>query len=180
MLSWDRNKIVSGDWSFEIVKDFSVFNDFDCNDPDLNDFIRNEAKLYRDELIVETYEFHSMSPDQLVAFVSLANDSLSLKTNRQKRIIPNRLRHSQYPAVKIARLGVKGRYQRGGVGTKLINIVKELFTTNNRTGCRFVTVDAYNQDPVIRFYLSNDFKFSQIDDKDEKTRMMYLDLKRFE
>ncbi|MBF0552244.1 MAG: GNAT family N-acetyltransferase [Deltaproteobacteria bacterium] len=180
MLSWNRNKIETDGWSFGKVKDFSIFSNFDCADPDLNDFIRNDAELHRNELIVETYEFRSISDAQLVAFVSLANDCLALETNRQKRVICNRVRYySQYPAVKIARLGVAAYCQNVGIGSELINIIKELFTTNNRTGCRFITVDAYNNSPTIKFYQKNDFEFLRDDDGDEKTRIMYYDLKRF-
>ena len=69
--------------------------------------------------------------------------------------------------------------QRQKIGTLLIDIVKQMFTTNNRTGCRFITVDAYNNDITLKFYKSNDFQFLDPDDKTQKTRTMYYDLKRF-
>lgn len=45
------------------------------------------------------------------------------------------------------------------IGTNLINIVKKIFVTENRTGGRFITVDAYNTQHVLDFYIRNDFDF---------------------
>ena len=183
MLSWDRNKIETKDWEFAQVFDFSEFKNFDCGDNDLNDFIHNDAKLHKQELIAETYSFRYKEQglkSAPVSFITLANDSIKLKTNRQKRKIPNKLRrYTLLPAVKIARLGVHKDMQRQKIGTLLIDIVKQMFTTNNRTGCRFITVDAYNNDITLKFYKSNDFQFLDPDDKTQKTRTMYYDLKRF-
>ncbi len=59
---------------------------------------------------------------------------------------------------------------------------------NNKTGCRFIVVDAYNNDDVIRFYGKNGFRFLYATEDLEReayhipadehleSRMMYLDL----
>jgi len=52
------------------------------------------------------------------------------------------------------------------------------FHYNNRTGCRFLTVDAYNRDNILKFYTKNDFQFFYDKDKNRKTRAMFFDLKR--
>lgn len=46
-----------------------------------------------------------------------------------------------------------------------------------RTGCRFVTVDAYRS--AIPFYRKNDFEFFTSADFADRTRLMYFDLKIF-
>lgn len=46
----------------------------------------------------------------------------------------------------------------------------------NKTGCRFITIDAYNKNNVLSFYQRNDFKFLTEKDKNETTRTMYYDL----
>lgn len=182
MLSWDRNKIETDDWEFYKAGNPSEFEQFDCGDEDLNDFVHNDADLHRKELIAETYAFRFKIKELTtapVSFVSLSNDSIHLKTSRQKKKIPHKLRYSQLPAVKIARLGVHKDLQGKRIGTLLLDLIKEIFTTNNRTGCRFLTVDAYNQERTISFYQRNDFDFLDPDDSSEKTRIMYYDLKRF-
>lgn len=60
-------------------------------------------------------------------------------------ISAEKLRYDYFPAVKIGRLGVKKEYQSSGFGTSILNMTKEMFITNNRTGCRFITVEAYSE-----------------------------------
>ena len=57
---------------------------------------------------------------------------------------------------------------------------KEFFRTNNRTGCRFITVDAYNDEATLNFYKKNGFDFLWNADKNDNTRIMFFDLMRFE
>ncbi len=54
-----------------------------------------------------------------------------------------------------------------------------MFLKDNRTGCRFITIDAYNNERTLRFYEKNDFTFFSDKDKNKKTRSMYFDLKRY-
>ena len=114
-----------------------------------------------------------------VALISLCNDSIK----KQDVISFLRFRDTKkeypfYPAVKIARLGVRNDLKRKSIGTHMINMVKLMFGTNNRTGCRLITVDAYNKSDVINFYKKNDFQFITERDKNKKQRTMFFDLKR--
>ncbi|SLM30375.1 hypothetical protein MTBBW1_2200029 [Desulfamplus magnetovallimortis] len=54
----------------------------------------------------------------------------------------------------------------------------QLFLLDNRTGCRLITVDAYNDSKVLKFYQKNDFSLFSEKDKNKKTRAMFFDLKR--
>jgi hypothetical protein len=76
-----------------------------------------------------------------------------------------------------------------GIGTGLMKNIKLLVTdSNNVGGCRFVTVDAYNNEGTRRYYEHNGFKhlFSTEQqekeylgmslEKELKTRLMYFDL----
>ncbi len=156
---------------------------FDCGDADLNDFILKESMLYRQALLAVSYVMESkQSSSGTSAYFSLANDKVSLndfesKTefNRfRKHRFVNEKRLKSYPAVKICRLGVdlsmKGQY----VGTFLLNFIKSYFVINNKTGCRFLTVDAYAD--AIPFYLKNGFIPLNDEDADSDTRLLYFDL----
>jgi len=182
MLSEERNRIVNDDKEFAKVTDFSVFGEFDCADDDLNDFIWNDAAEHKAELIAETYLFKFVDIEFLpIAFVSLLNDSIKLTTNKERRIVPNRIRnYPEYPAVKIGRLGVHREFQGSGVGTAVLDMIKALFTTNNRTGCRFLTVEAYDLERVLTFYKKNEFlPFPGHEESNgEETRLMFFDLAR--
>lgn len=183
MLSWDRKKIKDKEWEFESLDNFGDFDGFDCNNVDLNDFIQNDAELHKKELITETYCFRYIYDEGSSAplgFISLANDTIPLGTNKQKRAIANDLRkYRVFPAVKIARLGVNSIIQGKSIGSQMVDLVKCLLTNHNRTGCRFLTVDAYNVERVLRFYKKNDFQFLDEEDKSDETRIMYYDLKTF-
>ena len=184
MMSKDRDRISVEQWVFEKVDDFWIFEKFDCGDDDLNEFIIRDACPHKLELISETYSLAKIEKISnnmdLIAFVSLANDAIGLTTNKQKRPLDNEMRgYDTFPAVKITRLGVDKEYHGKMYGSLMIEIVKKIFTTNNRTGCRYLTVDAYNSPRVISFYQQNDFDFLHNKDADDDTRIMFFDLKRY-
>ena len=155
---------------------------FDCGDADLNDFILKESPLYRQALLAVSYIVENKQNLTVSAYFSLANDKVALndfesKTefNRfRKHRFVNEKRLKSYPAVKICRLGVdlsmKGQY----IGTFLLNFIKSYFVIGNKTGCRFLTVDAYAG--AVPFYLKNGFIPLNDEDADADTRLLYFDL----
>ena len=156
--------------------------DFDCGDEDLNDFIINDAPLYRKTLLATTYVLKHQETGKVVAYFSVANDRISIKDfpnntdfNRfRKHKFVNEKRLKSYPAIKLCRLGIDKSAQGQQIGTFLIDFVETLFVTDNKSGCRFLTVDAYSQ--AIPFYLKNDFAFLSSEDENQRTRLMYFDL----
>ena len=48
--------------------------------------------------------------------------------------------------------------------------------TENRTGCLFITVDAYNNPETTAFYEKNGFTFLWSKDRRHKTRIMWFNL----
>lgn len=159
---------------------------FDCGDEDLNDFIINDAPLYRKALLAMTYVLNNKNTGRTVAYFSVANDRISIKDfpsntdfNRfRKHRFVNEKRLKSYPAIKICRLGIDKSVQGKQIGTFLLDFVGTLFITDNKSGCRFLIVDAYAQ--AIPFYLKNDFAFLSSDDEDQRTRLMYFDLNDYE
>ena len=170
-------------YSIRRLKRKEVVESFDCGDADLNDFILNESHHYRDELLAVSYAMED-EEGHIIAYFSLANDKISIsefenKTEfnrfRKQRFI-NEKRLKSYPAVKICRFGVDISVRNLHLGSKLLNFIKLYFITNNKTGCRFITVDAYIG--AIPFYLKNDFQeLTESDKEDRHTRLLYYDLK---
>lgn len=157
---------------------------FDCGDTDLNDFIISDAENYRKSLLSVTYVFEHVDSGNIIAYFSLANDRISLsdfkdKTEfnrfRKKRFV-NGKRIKSYPAVKICRLGVSDNMKGKGIGTILLAFIKSFFLLDNKTGCRFITVDAYKNSSS--FYERNDFRHLRNDDEPEDmlTHLLYYDL----
>ena len=133
--------------------------------------------------VLSTIDVYKEDANNVLAYFSLANDRISLtdfenktKFNRfRKRRFVNEKRLKSYPAVKICRLGVSEECKGAGVGTGLLNFIKKLFLATNKTGCRFLTVDAYYE--AIPFYIRNGFIPLEEEDKDEHTRLLFYDLK---
>lgn len=178
-----------------IISDFEMFRlssptdltRFDCGNKDLNDFLRDDALNYTEQLLAVTRLFKK--DGEIVAFFSVANDKIkydpeTFESRAQyykvlKAIPQEKLSISSYPAVKIARLGVCNELRRKSIGSQIIDWVKFSFTTKNKTGCRFITVDANNNAEAINFYLKNGFKFMTKLDERNDNRLMYFDLIRF-
>lgn len=157
-------------------------SEFDCRDEDLNDFILNEACLYRNALLSVTYVVEDRMTHDVLAYFSLANDKISIsdfesKTefNRfRKHKFVNEKRLRSYPAIKIGRLAISQKAQHQSIGTYLLEFIEDYFIIDNKSGCRFVTVDAYVN--AIPFYIKNNYQFLNNDDEDKRTRVMYFDL----
>ena len=155
---------------------------FDCGDTDLNDFIINEAHHYRKALIAVSYVMEHCKTGEIVGYFSLANDRVSVtdfesKTdfNRfRKRRFVNEKRLQSYPAVKLCRLGVAQGMRGKNIGSFLLDFIKSYFLDENKTGCRFVTVDAYID--AVPFYEQNDFQHLKGHDEDRVTRLLFFDL----
>lgn len=155
---------------------------FDCGDDDLNDFIINEAPLYRSALLSVTYIVEDKETQHALAYFSLSNDRISVtdfesknEYNRfRKHKFVNDKRLRSYPAIKIGRLAIDKSAQKQSIGTYLLEFIADYFLVDNKSGCRFVTVDAYVD--AIPFYIKNNYQFLNCDDEDKRTRVMYFDL----
>jgi len=164
------------------LKSTDIIDSFDCGDDDLNDFITREAVLYQDAMLAVSYALFEKETGELIAFFSLANDKISLDDFEEKREF-NRFRRKRfvnekrlksYPAVKICRLGVATKMHGKHLGQFLLLFIKTYFIEDNKTGCRFLTVDAYKD--AVPFYIRNGFEPMNANDKDEHTRLLYFDL----
>lgn len=154
-----------------------VFKPFDCGEEDLNDFLLQDAKQYAKGLLAVTYVIED--EDSTVAFFSLSNDRISLLESDKatwrkiRESFPHRKHRSDYPAVKIGRLGVNVNAQHRHIGTDILDFIKQTFIMKNRTGCCFVTVDALRS--AVSFYESNGFRLLR-KENDGDTVPMYYDL----
>jgi GNAT superfamily N-acetyltransferase len=159
-------------------------------------FFANDAWKYAEQLLGKTYYFVTTDDNPtVVAAFTMANDSIKAalvsKTLRNKiqRNIPNTKRTRSYPAVLLARLGVSEGLRGRHIGRQVIDYIKAWFTrADNKSGCRFLVVDAYNKPEIINFYVRNGFKHLYADENEERetfsidatlplhSRMMYFDL----
>ena len=169
---------------------------FSCGDKDLDDFFLHDAVKYERQLLGKSYCFRLRSDNSVIVCVfTLSNSSIdarNLPNNRKKKLtenIPHEKSLSTYPAALIGRLGVDKEFGGKGIGTELMDFIKSwMLDPSNKTACRYLTVDAYNNERTLKFYEANGFKTIFSSDKQEKeyiglpyekelrTRLMYFDL----
>ena len=163
---------------------------FDCGDTDLNDFWANDATIYQKERLAVTHLLASRAGEttEIAGYFCLLTDKLVFDPsdrekrkfwstfNKKNKIHFNKHRKT-YPAIKIGRLAVATAFTGKGLGSCLIDHIVAIVIAMNNIGCRFITVDAYKN--AFDFYLKNNFDYLSDDDKNEQTRLMYFDIKRF-
>ena len=169
---------------------------FSCGDKDLDDFFQSDAINYDKQLLGKTYCYRLKEDKRvIVCAFTLSNSSIDIRhlpNSRRKKLtenIPHEKSLSTYPATLSGRLGVNKDFSGKGIGTKLIEFLKFwLIEKENRTACRFLTVDAYNNEKTLKYYENNGFKYlfstelqekqyiGMPEDKKLRTRLMYFDL----
>lgn len=173
-------------------------NPFICGDEDLDDFFAHNAIAYEKELMGKTYCW-VLKEDvtTIVGMVTLANAGIQtthMQNNPRRKLnnlIPYNKQGRTYPAVLIGRLGVSIDFQgsKYRIGTQIMDFIKDWFKSyDNKTGCRFILVDAVNNEHTLKYYERNGFHplFPRISDEktfyhipeteDLRTRMYYFDL----
>ena len=141
---------------------------FDCDDSDLNDFVRNDCHGYQIQCVSHTRV--AFFQGLIVGFVTLLADSIILKTNEKKHLFDFHRKLIYFPAMKIGRLGVARNRQKDGVGRSLLKYsigVAVRMNADLNVGCRFVTVDAYPTS--VEWYKKNGFVFNREYAHPEKT-----------
>jgi GNAT superfamily N-acetyltransferase len=138
---------------------------------------------------------YSFDCGDIVGLFTVSNASIrvsDLPNNSKRRLgkeIPWAKQGRNYPAVLVGRLGVNLKYKAMGLGSQILDFIKAWFVSEkNKTGCRFIIVDAYNNPKSCDFYVRNGFSFLFKDEIAEKsynsiseneqlkTRLMYFDL----
>ena len=136
---------------------------FDCGRKSVNDFFHNEAQDYQDELFGKTYYWVLPdNPSEIVAGFTVANASIFTKRlpNARQKKIGREVHHEKglinYPSILLAQLGVDLKYKGFHLGPQIIDFVMDWFTSpDNKSGCRHLIVDAYDEPHLLEFYQSN-------------------------
>ena len=148
------------------------------------------------KLLGKTYCYRlNEEPYKVVCAFILANAGVrvsDLPNARRKKIeagIPHVKALKNYPAVLVARLGVSSEFRSKHIGSDVLDFIKLWFIAPlNKTGCRFVIVDAYNTPSTMAFYEQNGFITVFSTEQQEKdyrhitsetslsTRLMFYDL----
>ena len=179
-----------------VVTNINDLVEFSCGDKDLDEFFTNDCLDFAKQLLGKTYCYRlNEEPNKVVCAFTLANAGVrvsDLPNARRKKIeagIPHAKALKDYPAVLVARLGVSSEFRSKHIGSDVLDFIKLWFIEPlNKTGCRFVIVDAYNTPQTMAFYEQNGFTTVFSTEQQEKdyrhitseaplsTRLMFYDL----
>ncbi|MBI2147524.1 GNAT family N-acetyltransferase [Candidatus Woesearchaeota archaeon] len=145
---------------------------FDCEDDDLNEFLRQDSISYKNKLIANT--FLIFYNEAMIGFFSLLNDAIKL--NKSDRKNTKKLESiSEYPALKLGRLGIDKNWKRKGAGSFVLQaVIKIGKNMNDASSCRFITVDSYHES--VLFYEKYGFIKNQAYTKKRRYVSMRFDL----
>jgi GNAT superfamily N-acetyltransferase len=165
------------DCELVILSQEQIISDFDCGNTDLNEFFNQDALQYRLQMLSETCFYRHKSSGNVVCAFSFSASSIKtadLPSARQKKVkekIPREKSLKSYPAMLIGRLGVATEFSGQGIGSQLMNNIKDFCLIHFPGFVRFLLVDAYNAPDVIGFYQKN--KFTTVFSTEEQEKQAY-------
>jgi len=160
-----------------VLSEEHFISGFDCGNADLNDFFNRDAILYKRQMLSRTYFFRHRSSDAVVCAFSFSASSIKtfdLPGSRRKKVkeyIPREKSLKSYPAALIGRLGVASEFNGQGIGSQLMDAVKNICLYQYPDFVRYLLVDAYNEPAVIGFYQKN--KFTAVFSTEEQEKESY-------
>ena len=135
--------------------------------------------------LATSYVLEDKNTKDTIGYFSLAHDRISLTDfptnsayNRfRKQFFAQGKMFKSYPALKICRLATDKKFRGEGLGTMMVNMIITSYKSDNKAGCRFITVDAYAE--ALPFYYKLGFLPLSKEDEDAPTRLLYFDLESY-
>ncbi len=163
----------------EIISAMHEVSNFKSYEPELVDFLVEDALDNQKKQISITYLWFLKSTKELIAYVTVLADAISLHGEMKEYFKQKGIPYKSLPALKIGRLCVSDRYLGKGIGTLMIEFVLVLAQKiGKEVGLRFITTDAKrNKDSSkdsIHFYKK--FGFEVLRQREKGTTPMYKDL----
>lgn len=127
---------------------------FNCNNVDLNEFLKNDALKAQEDMVSKTYLcfWHN----SIAGYITLTTDTLEVYTVEESAGVRD-YPHRKYPCIRIARLAVDGEFERKGIGRFLLLAAMGIaIEVSSKIGCRYITVDSKSES--TGFYEKHGFK----------------------
>jgi len=163
----------------DVSYNVSTFNSYE---KELVDFLKEDAfENQKQRLSVTFLEFYG---GNLISYITLLNDKINLEGDLKEFFKEKGIHYKSLPSLKIGRLCVDDKFLRRGLGKLMILSAIQIANgiNKNKSGCRFITLDA-KRNPnkkldSIHFYRKISFKI--LKERVKGTTPMYLDLKLIE
>jgi len=144
----------------ERLSNFHNINQFKCEAPSLNNFLKKDAIEHQRQRISFTTVY--LHDGNIAGYVTLATDSITLELDSDIDDLDTRF--PQIPALKICRIARDLKYTGCGVGVHMLEDAIAFAHSLNRSenilgvGCRFVMVDIRDTSLIYGFYIPNGFE----------------------
>jgi len=155
-------------------------DDFDCEDPKINEFLKKDAIRYQRFNLAQTYVLifrnDLVNERSIAGYYTLSAFGIKLPEEMEEQFRREEKYHKLQPAVLIGMLGRHKKHQGSRLGEDLVKLaIKRIIDLCKDIGIRFVVVHAHKKDHVVKMY--NNVGFETIDDKGrDDTQTMILDL----
>jgi len=174
----DLYKLNPEDIKIEIFNKNYDVSDFESYEKELVKFLQEDALENQEQKLSVTFLW--FYGGKIVSYITLLNDKINLAGNLKEFFREKEIHYNSLPALKIGRICVDNRFLRKKLGSYMVYfaiiIAKKI--SENMAGCRFITLDAKNNENVgfnpINFYKKLGFK--KLKTKTNSTPM-YFDLK---
>ena len=149
---------------------------FETDVKDLKDFLVEDAYNNQQLGISTTYLWFYNPTNELVAYVTVLTDAIRVHgTQLGKMFVDMGVQYKTLPALKIGRMCVHEKYCGRGIGTYIIQYVMHiLLEINEKSGCRFIVLDAKTDTGAHRFYTKSGFQV--LKQREKGTIPMFYDM----
>lgn len=155
------------DLTWDILSEENIVKEFDCEDPDYDDFIKNHALKHQLLKLGTTYLF--FYKNKPVGYVTIAMGHLKKeKSDELKDTHPLR----NIPCLFLAQMARDKSVKGLGVGDIMIEwVIGMAMRTSTSVACRYVLLECEDHD--ISTYKRNDFALLPKNKKDKRNYMFY-------
>lgn len=173
------SKIEPSEMIIEKINGTHNLKNFKSYEPDLVDFLLEDALNNQKQKLSVTFLWFYRK--DIVGYITLLNDKISLEGNLKDFFREKDIHYKALPALKIGRLCVHDSFLRRGIGKLIVSFAIQQANeiSDNKSGCRFITLDAKRNEKSeldsIHFYKKLGFK--TLKERTKGTTPMYLDIK---
>jgi GNAT superfamily N-acetyltransferase len=162
------DQIGKDELSIELLSTRYDLSPFDSGNPELDDFLKNDALKEQQELLSKTHL--CFYKNHVAGFITLAADSIRVKKDKLdgSQIIED-CEYPAYPCILIARLAIDKKVQKRGIGGFLLLLAIGL-ALDGPLGCRYLSVDPKQE--ALEYYKKFGFGFWT-----SSKRRMYLNIR---
>jgi hypothetical protein len=105
--------------------------DFDCVNPEYNDFLVNDTKPTIESGITNVHLLVDSQTEKIIGYMALCTDSFFISPDEKAAIGCGNIPYSSFPALKIGKLAIDKIYAGMGYGAYLIEIAHAIASKFN-------------------------------------------------